>query len=169
MQDPPTVPPGHTFVGFTADGAVVTSKLGIVIDDAYLEADRLQYEKDLARRDALIAEHGSLEAVYAHQDAEAAQYRRAYFAARAHWRISSARSRRSRSSVASIKTKPSTRVPRPRERRSSSSSRTSSTDPGDPEPSSSCELCRLDGVEINHSTAAGDCWTCLACHLEVAS
>ncbi len=84
---------------------------------------------------------------------------------------------------------------RPGHRRASSSSTSSGNDPGsdgDSEPprlalvakpgafyrfavltpaerGEACEVCCLDGVEVNVSEAAGKRWTCLACHLEKAA
>jgi hypothetical protein len=74
---------------------------------------------------------------------------------------------------------------RPGHRRSGATSKTASSDPGDPDPEGeppgrrgqlrhiseilACELCRLEDVELNVSVAAGELWTCLACHVEATS
>jgi hypothetical protein len=88
---PPKVPPGHKFVGYTADGGVITTTGGVVIDDAYLEAEE-QHARE--RRAAIIAEYGSEEAYTEHCIAQARRMRAERARAIRRMRVDRARARR---------------------------------------------------------------------------
>jgi hypothetical protein len=113
-----------------ADGTVVTSRSSVHVDEEGMEEERL------AREEAMIRRHGSLEAAEQHGLAEVRRLRAARAAAV--WRMRfDARSRLAArlSTPRIIRPLARTRgAGRPRVRRTSSSSRTSSADPGDGEP-----------------------------------
>ena len=129
----PAIPPGHTFVGRTPDGRIITGQGGVLHDDDYIEQEQRQWDE---QRAAIVAEYGSEDAYERHCRVEAIHMPRARRDAFAAMRVDQARSlkravqpprhRRTR------ERRPGSRRPAAHAARSSARSGDSGDDPGEP-------------------------------------